>query len=177
MSTVLTHIVVPLAAGAGLGHRIIPPRLLLLGCLFAVLPDVDVIGFYLGISYYSPFGHRGFTHSVPFAVFAGILAATAHRWMGARKLNTILFLSFSMVSHGVLDALTNGGLGIGFAWPFTNERYFLPWRELPVPSMGIRYLLGNWNIYVLKMEIYRVWIPMALIFVGLRVLRYGYFKR
>jgi inner membrane protein len=29
-----------------------------------------------------------------------------------------------MASHGVLDALTNGGHGIAFFSPFLNERYF-----------------------------------------------------
>jgi hypothetical protein len=31
-------------------------------------------------------------------------------------------------SHGVLDATTNGGLGVAFFSPFDNRRYFLPWR-------------------------------------------------
>ncbi len=78
MSTIFTHPAIPLALGLGLnmGMRpflktrgsmlssVVPFRLLLLGCLFSILPDLDVIGFELGVSYWSGYGHRGFTHSI-----------------------------------------------------------------------------------------------------------------
>lgn len=41
-------------------------------------------------------------------------------------------------SHGLLDAMTDGGLGIALFWPFTPERYFAPWRPLPVAPIGAR---------------------------------------
>ena len=42
---------------------------LLLAAIFsAILPDFDVIAFKLGIAYQHPLGHRGFTHSILFAL-------------------------------------------------------------------------------------------------------------
>ncbi|WP_262891174.1 metal-dependent hydrolase [Psychroserpens algicola] len=41
----------------------------------AILPDIDVLGFRFGIDYMHPFGHRGFTHSIVFAlVWSGLLS-------------------------------------------------------------------------------------------------------
>ena len=42
--------------------------LLLLAIGSAILPDIDVIAFKFGIDYMHPFGHRGFTHSILFAI-------------------------------------------------------------------------------------------------------------
>jgi inner membrane protein len=45
----------------------------------SILPDLDVIGFSIGIEYLH-LGHRGFTHSVLFAlVWSGLLAFFSER--------------------------------------------------------------------------------------------------
>ena len=160
MSTVFSHVVIPLSFGLGLGRHIVPFRVLLLGCLFAVLPDIDVIGFELGVSYYSPWGHRGFTHSIAFAVFCGLLAALYLRYPAVRSGYIFLFLALSMISHGVLDAMTYGGLGIGLGWPFTDDRYFFPWRPLPISPIGVRRFFNHWGLYVIKKEALLIWLPM-----------------
>ena len=38
--------------------------------------------------------------------------------------------------HGLLDALTDGGLGVALAWPWSDARIFAPWRPLPVAPIG-----------------------------------------
>ena len=40
-----------------------------------------------------------------------------------------LYLFLSTASHGVLDALTDGGLGVAFFSPFDQTRYFFPFRH------------------------------------------------
>ena len=56
------------------------PRLWLFGAACAVVPDVDVFGFWLGIPYEDLLGHRGLTHSLGFAaVLSGLVVATAFR--------------------------------------------------------------------------------------------------
>lgn len=45
MPTVITHAAVPLCFGAGLGLKVIPPRLLFAGVVLAMLPDADVLAF------------------------------------------------------------------------------------------------------------------------------------
>ena len=68
MPTILTHPAVPLALALGTGGRLTPPRLAVAGVICSSLPDVDSLGFWAGVPYASLFGHRGFTHSLFFAV-------------------------------------------------------------------------------------------------------------
>jgi inner membrane protein len=105
----------------------------------SLLPDVDVVAFRLGIPYSAPFGHRGATHSLPFAALV-----TAVIWVvcSARALPRRVAVACGIVlaTHGLLDAFTDGGLGIALLWPFSNQRYFAPWRPLPVAPIGLRIL-------------------------------------
>src|SRR3989442_10115609 len=74
MASVISHPAVPLGLALGLGFDTVPPALLVAGIAASVLPDVDAIGFWVGVPYDSFFGHRGFTHSL---VFAFLVASTA----------------------------------------------------------------------------------------------------
>ena len=124
MATPLSHLAVPLALTAALGPDIVPPGLMALALVCAVLPDLDALGLWLGIPYEHPFGHRGITHSLPFAVAlagAGTLLAPA---LGADPLAAFAVLLVSAASHGLIDALTNGGLGIALFSPFSHQRVF-----------------------------------------------------
>ena len=85
MPTVLTHAVVPLAIVVGLGRKRIPPRLMIAGIVAAMLPDLDVVGFRLGIAYAHAFGHRGATHSVLAALCLGLIGALAAPWFRASR--------------------------------------------------------------------------------------------
>jgi inner membrane protein len=104
------------------------------------LPDADAIGFRLGIPYGAPFGHRGATHSLVFALLVAVLATSASRALRLPKPKLFLLVLISVASHGLLDSLTNGGRGIALLWPFTNARYFAPWRPIPVAPIGLRFL-------------------------------------
>ena len=110
-------------------------------CSLSMLPDADVITFLLGIPYEAPLGHRGAGHSLS----AGIAMALVLTPL----LNKILCLSFRrtfglallcILSHGILDTLTDGGLGIALGWPFSNERFFAPFRPIPVSPIGRAFL-------------------------------------
>ena len=48
----------------------------------------------------------------------------------------ILILLLVMASHGLLDTLTDGGLGVALLWPWSNHRFFAPWRPIPVAPIG-----------------------------------------
>jgi len=47
-----------------------------------------------------------------------------------------MYFFLATASHGLLDALTDGGLGVAFFAPFDNHRYFLPWRPIHVSPIG-----------------------------------------
>jgi inner membrane protein len=119
-----------------------PPLALSMLALSAlsVLPDIDVIAFRLGIPYPHPFGHRGMTHSLAFAVMVGLLVALGLRLRRRPVLVDALLATVVVASHGVLDAMTTGGLGVEFFWPLDTRRYFLPWQFIPVAPIGARML-------------------------------------
>lgn len=98
-------------------------KYLLIAAIFSsILPDFDVVAFKLGIAYEHPLGHRGFTHSI---LFAAVWAYILMKLFGNQQKKiwfTVIFLS--TISHGVLDAMTDGGKGVGFFIPFINDRFF-----------------------------------------------------
>ena len=126
MPTIITHAAVPLCLGLGLGTKVIPPRLLFAGIVLAMLPDADVLAFKFGVAYGNIFGHRGFTHSLLFALVVPILCVLAgRRWFRASLTRCWLFLTVSLLSHSLLDSITTGGKGVGWLWPWSDERLSL----------------------------------------------------
>jgi inner membrane protein len=83
-----------------------------------------------------------------------------------------LFLWFTAVtaSHGLLDALTDGGRGIAFFAPFSNHRYFFPWRPIQVSPIGTGFFSSR-GLLVLASESVWIWVPSAIIALSARVVR------
>ena len=172
MPTILTHPAVPLALGLGLGRSTIPPRLLACGAFASMLPDLDVLAFHYGIPYAAEFGHRGFSHSLLFALILALLGASAYRWLRTSYIRASGFLFIAMASHGVLDAFTNGGLGIAFFWPFSSQRYFAPVQLIDVAPIGVTRFLTTHGLVVLQSELLWVWLPSVGIGLCLAVWRW-----
>ena len=173
MCTVITHPAVPLALSAFLPAEIATAPLIFTGALCSIVPDLDVITFDFGIEYGSMFGHRGFTHSIPFAIlWAAIVSIVFFRRSEASILVVFLFLLISTLSHPFLDALTNGGLGVAIFSPFSNHRYFSPWRPIAVSPIGFGFLSSR-GTAVLWSEIKWVWVPSSVVFfLGLALRRF-----
>src|SRR5262245_28620395 len=102
----------------------------MLGAVCSMLPDLDVVGFALGLRYGDLLGHRGLTHSLLFAAAVAALGVEVAR--PRDRAAAWWFLFACTASHGILDAATDGGLGVAFFSPFSNERYFWPWRPIRV---------------------------------------------
>lgn len=172
MPTIITHPAIPLALGLGLGNKTISPRLLTAGMIACILPDADVVGISLGVPRGSVWAHRGFTHSLAFAAFIGLLGALWSRALQTAPWRAFAFLFFATASHGVLDAFTTGGPGIAFLWPLTDARYFAPWRVVEVSPIGITRFLSARGARVLASEIVWIWLPctamLALLLAGRR---------
>ena len=143
--------------------------LVLLAIASAILPDADVIAFKFGIEYIHPLGHRGFTHSIMFAVMWSV--ALSYIFGKDRKLIFIIVLFLSTVSHGVLDAMTTGGLGVGFFIPFENSRYFFPYRMIQVSPLGIQKFFSEWGLRVIISELKYIAIPCFIILITLFFLK------
>lgn len=118
----------------------------------SALPDADVIAFAFGIPYDAPFGHRGAFHSVAAGLALGLLAGLLGKALGARWGRTTVMGCLVAVSHGLLDTLTNGGRGIAVLWPVSDERFFAPWRPIPVSPLGWA-VLSEWGLGVMLVEL------------------------
>ena len=162
MPTLITHPAVPLAA-ALLGGRKISGRLLVAGIIGSILPDADVIGFRLGIPYGHLMGHRGFSHSIAFALLLGLIAMFMARRLGSGRMAAFLFVFIATVSHALLDALTSGGLGVALLAPFSNERFFFPWRPIMVSPLSLDRFMAGRGLQVLRSELVWVWLPCMTI--------------
>jgi inner membrane protein len=166
MPTVFTHAVAALGLGALFYRREVPKGVWVLGAVCAALPDLDVVAFRLGIPYEHVLGHRGISHAPAFAAaLAAVLVALFFRrgvpGMGAGALWLYLFVATA--SHGLLDALTDGGLGVAFFAPFSNERFFFPFQPIEVSPINIRRFLAGRGLEVLRSEILWVWVPAMLL--------------
>lgn len=178
MPTVITHAVVAVCAAEALASKGVTPRFWALAVLCAILPDFDVIGFYIGLPYHSILGHRGFFHSPFFAlVISGLVAFLFFREVGVFSKTWWLYLVLFFIisaSHGMLDALTDGGMGIALLAPFDSTRYFFPLRPIPVSPIGLRAFFSQWGLSVLKSEIIWIWVPCVAILALARVMRHGF---
>lgn len=176
MPTILSHPAVPLAISVGLGQTVIPSRLLIAGVIASIIPDFDVLAFKLGIPYASMFGHRGFSHSLAFAFMLACLLVLVARSLRASWLKSFLFVFFAASSHAVLDAFTNGGLGVALLSPWSSERYFAPVQVIQVSPIGARFFSQR-GLDVLYSELFWVWLPCAVFAVLLFVLRRLFFQK
>ena len=164
MCSILTHPVVPFALSVFLPQGSASPRLLFAGAVCSIIPDLDVIGFGFGIRYSDMLGHRGLTHSIVFAAALGALVGfTLFRNVQGSNWVIFLFLFSSTLSHTLLDMLTNGGLGVALFAPFSNERYFFPWRPIEVSPIGVGSFFSERGVRVILSELRWVWLPSAVV--------------
>lgn len=171
MPTIFTHPAVPLALGLALGRQGIPGRLLLAGVVASVLPDLDVVTFRLGVPYAAEFGHRGFSHSILFSSIVALLGACLFRQLHSSFRCALLFLFAAAMSHGILDAFTNGGLGVAFLWPWSGDRFFAHFQVIEAAPLSLKRFLSPAGLGVLWSELLWVWCPLlglALVSRGLR---------
>jgi len=175
MASAFTHVFVAGAFGKAYSIRNTTITFWMLTVLCCLLPDVDVLGFTVGIRYNSVLGHRGFTHSLLFAALMSLLVAVlafktiprfSRSWWG-------LWAYFFLVgaSHGVLDAMTDRGSGVGFFMPFDTSRYFLSWRPLHTSPLSIARFFSPYGWHVLMSEMIWIWLPVSLVVSGIRFYR------
>lgn len=147
----------------------------LLGFL-AALPDLDMALHYLGVPYPSTFGHRGLSHSIFFAACIGFIVgcgALVHgRGKFGRALAFALVTAVAVASHGVLDAATNGGAGIGLFIPFNDDRFFFTLRPIIVsPFSPTTFLERAYRI--LRSEVIWVWCPLLCLSAMCQMIRFA----
>lgn len=188
MPTIFSHAIAAAAIGHALPWRRLPRGFWAWSAACAVLPDGDVIGFFAGIRYGDALGHRGLTHSLFFSAAVGVAVAAwlrradaraVPRYAGAAPASTrpgapaapagepsfaglAAYFALVTASHALLDALTDGGLGVALFAPFSPERYFFPWTPIRVSPIGPRFFSAR-GAAVLMSELVWIWIPAAVV--------------
>jgi inner membrane protein len=120
-------------------------------CL-SLLPDADVIGLRFGVAYADPWGHRGATHSLVLCAALALALGALAPLIGASAPRTALVATLVLVSHPLLDTLTDGGLGCALLWPFDPRRYFASWNPIPVAPIG-RAIFSRVGAFVMLTEL------------------------
>ena len=176
MPSIISHIV----TGTSLGYSLYPDekkfKFYIFAILLSIIPDFDVIMFRIGIPYAHPMGHRGFFHSFLFAAIIGIFFAYIFFSRNEARAKKYTMISFVFIligfMHCLLDAMTNGGLGIGLFIPFSYQRYFLPWKPIEVSPIRISDFFSNWGLRVLKNEFIFLIIPSIILVSSSRIIRF-----
>lgn len=164
MPSAFTHAFVALALGKTYTSEKLPMRFWVLSVVCAVIPDADAISFVYRVHRDSMFGHRGITHSLFFALLLALLivgvAFNKTKTFSKKWWALTVYFFLVTASHGLLDALTDGGSGVAFFAPFDSTRYFFPWRPIEVSPIGMGFVSER-GIAVLVSEFIWVWLPMT----------------
>jgi inner membrane protein len=111
--------------------------------LLAMVPDIDLENRRLfGLQPSSMFSHRGVFHSPFFLILlAAVLALIVARG-SSRDTFMYLWLLWAgcMLTHPLLDAMTDGGRGVMLLIPFARTRLHLPWRPIHTPGSEVGLL-------------------------------------
>lgn len=170
MPTIISHSVVAVASAKAFGPEEVPKRFWLLSIFCSVIPDADVLAFSFGLPYGHFFGHRGFFHSPFFGLLLSVFLVSvffrSEKIFSRRWWFYLIYFSLLSASHGILDAFTNGGLGIALLSPFDETRYFFPWRPILVSPIGIMGFLSKWGLMTLKSELFWIWLPLIIVLIA-----------
>ncbi|MEW6127851.1 MAG: metal-dependent hydrolase [Acidobacteriota bacterium] len=165
MPSAFSHAVAAVALGRSYTTKPLPKRFWILSALCAVAPDMDVMGKRFGIEYTDLLGHRGFTHSIIFALVLSALIVLIFFSKPianiSRKMIFILFFT-ATISHGILDAMVDGTLGVAFLAPFANTRFFLPFRPIVSSPVGWSFF-SLAGAMTLMNEFVWVWMPSIIV--------------
>ncbi len=165
MATAFTHAFVGASIGRLAGERISRTRVCLAAATLSTLPDLDVVAFALHVPYAHPLGHRGLTHSLAFAWLVALPVgwALARGSGAAATARVVAVLAVAAASHGLLDAMTDAGLGVGFWIPFDEARHHLPWRPLATSPIGLAAFIEGPAVPILANELRWVWAPLIVL--------------
>ena len=140
----LTQATLGAAVGQGLLGRKIGSRAPIWGAVFGTLPDLDVFFNPLLNEVQQIAWHRGPSHSILFAVVAAplfaLLLQRIHRRFEVTTREWTLFVFLTIVTHALLDALTNYGTQL--LWPFTDLPVAWPTISIIDPLYTIPLLVG-----------------------------------
>jgi len=169
----LTQIVLGAAVAEAVAGRKLGTKAALWGAIGGTIPDLDVFLRF----FYDPLDaalvHRGFSHSLLFALLAGIiLSFISHKLTRQHYTRRMWFLLWflSIVTHPILDIFTN--YGTQFFWPFSwrltfnsvfviDPLYTIPFMFLLIGALFMkreskRRRIWNWS-GIIYSSVYLLW--------------------
>jgi membrane-bound metal-dependent hydrolase YbcI (DUF457 family) len=153
MPTPISHAAVGFAIAAWTQQRPPTRRVCAVAAACAAVPDIDYFGW--------PLAHRGFTHSLAFAV-VGAAAATFIFFRGPQwtqqRARIALILGLALLSHACLDALSTYSFGVEFFAPFSPQRFRFVWTPLGDPTGGLTGQLVQEALVVLLPAVLLGWL-------------------
>ncbi len=88
----------------------------------------------------------------------------------ASTLQAAVFVFVCAASHPLLDAMTSGGLGVALAWPWSEQRFFAPWRPVRVSPFAPQFFSAR-GVATLLSELRWVWLPLATAVVAWKLIQ------
>lgn len=121
----ITHIALGACIGEAFFGRGFGKKAMLWGALAQSAPDIDFLGSLWLRTDENLLAHRGFTHSIPFALLvAPVLALVAervHRPVNIRYSKWVIFFLVEVMVHLFIDGFNN--YGVGWLEPFSHYRF------------------------------------------------------
>jgi hypothetical protein len=151
MATPIGHLLAGAAIGTLMSRGSNLPRAIVIGGLAAIAADFDFIP---GILIGNPGRfHHAQSHSVTFAVLAGIVAGLVAT---QSRLRWALLVGLGYASHLILDFLTfddSVPQGIPILWPFVRGVFQSPITLFPNVAWGSHSLITTQNLDLLIREL------------------------
>lgn len=148
----ITHTVIGICAGELIAGKQLGKKAMLYGALANNIPDIDVFsGFWLHTPS-SLLAHRGFTHSLLFAIIFSPLLAYVFRKIYKNKpvsyFQWLLIFGSGILTHIFIDAFTT--YGTGWFEPFNHTRVSFNTLFIIDPLFSIPVLIGAIILLLLK---------------------------
>ena len=135
----LTHIALGACIGDAFAGRQLGKKAMFWGAMSQSLPDIDFVASIWSSTTEGLLAHRGFTHSILFAlIMAPLLALAAERWHRPHNISLkkwILFFGVQILIHLFIDGMNV--YGVGWFEPFSHHRVSYNWIYVADPFYSV----------------------------------------
>lgn len=175
----VTHIVIGACVGVVAARKLPVRKAMFWGALFQTLPDFDFIASLWSTPAEQLLTHRGFTHSILFALLITPLLA----WLGERYSKReriayrqwVFFAGLQLLIHMLIDVLNV--YGVGWLEPFSHHRFAINWIFVADPFFTIIPLFVFFVLLIAGKRINAIRWATVAVFASLLYLGYcGYNK-
>lgn len=170
----ITHIALGACLGDAFAGKQLGKKAMFWGAVAQSVPDIDFIASAWSSTAENLLAHRGFTHSILFAIImAPLLAMLAERWHRPHDISLkkwIIFFGVQLFIHLLIDGMNVYGVGwfepfshhrVSYNWIFVADPFYSVWlgisflvlvilkRNHPKRGWWVRFGVGMSTIYLL----------------------------